>query len=134
MRLAPITSKIDTLGPLRVQLSMLGRKGSRLEGERLAEALIAAGVEISDDDGNYHEADDVLPSLGGPEFGSAEFGYVEGYWQAMENHIAPEEVPLHMREGAEYLWSIYYGLVRAIECHQWREFPCIPSDTVREAV
>ena len=128
--LAPITSNPDNLGPLRVQLAALGRRGSRSEGERIAEALIAAGIEISDDDGSYLEADDVLPSLGGPKFGTAEFGFVEGYWQAMEQHAAPDEVPKHMRDGAQYLWSIYYGLARAIECHQWREFAGVPSDMV----
>jgi hypothetical protein len=133
LTVAPIAQKPD-LGALRVLLASLSPRSSVSDGVRAAEAMVSAGIEISDDEGNYYEADDLIDKLGGPEFSTGDYWFCEGYWQAKENHASAEDFRQEgAQEGAAFFWNVYRGINRAVECHQWRDLGGPPSDYMRRA-
>lgn len=126
--LAPVLAT-PSLGALRTMLASLGPRSSRADGIRAAEALIAAGIEISDDEGGYLDTCDIIAKVDGPDFETGWHPFVEGYWQAAENHLYPEDFTHEGEyEGAKFYWQVYDGISRAVECHQYRDMPAIPHE------
>lgn len=136
---APILANPD-LGALRVLLASLSPRSSQSDGIRAAEAMISAGIEIHDDEGNYFEADDLIDKLDQPSPGLNEAFHV-GYANAAEDfHYGTcgenregEPISEDEAEGAAMFRAVYRGINRAIECYQWRDVGGPPSDYMRRA-
>ena len=123
----------DTLAPLRIALAALAHIKDRAQGVKIADAIEAAGIEISDDEGNYYDADSVIEALGEPD---GLFGFAEGYQRAAddfwygENGFNDEDERLDEDEyeGAQTYRDVYRGLEFALESAQWRDMPSVPAD------
>ena len=122
----------DLLAPLRVRLAALASTKDRAEGVRLADAIEAAGIEISDDEGRYLQADDVIDALGTPDdLGDFGRGYEEAsrdFWHGEPGCDTDPDISEEEVDGAQMYRAVYAGLEFALESAQWRDMPSVPAD------
>jgi hypothetical protein len=122
MRPAPVTTKATTpadLAEIRRLLGALpkpGTPGRVALMSDIARRLTAAGIEISDDEGHWLEAEAVMPHIGGPSFGSEYHTFCDGYWQAAERGYGPEDFSTQGGiDGAALYWELLSALRDVIE-------------------
>lgn len=106
-----------TLEQIRNALATMPAAGPE-RSARMREVLAmlnAARIDLCDDEGHWHEAEDVMPALDGPSFNREGHHYCDGYWQAAEHgRRAPSPQHADAIAGEEHYWTIYTNLAATL--------------------